>query len=92
MNAAFSNAARHAFDDCGGVIRIQVLPSTSSIKCRVTDNGRAMKNIRPGNGLRIVAALASSFGGAIEQHFGPRGSTSILICPADVLKTRKETK
>ena len=89
VSELITNAARHAFDDRGGVIRVELAASMSSIKCRVTDNGRGRRNIRPGNGMRIVVALASSIGGSIEQNFGPRGSTSLLICPAEVLRTTR---
>jgi two-component sensor histidine kinase len=82
MSELITNAARHAFKDCGGVIRAELLPSSSFIECRVTDNGRPAANIRPGHGSKIIAALASSLGGAIEQHFGPQGTTSVLIIPA----------
>lgn len=89
VSELITNAARHAFDDRGGVICVELLPSMSSIKCRVTDNGRGTKNIRPGNGMRIVVALADSIGGSIVQHFGSRGSTSVLICPAELLRTTR---
>ncbi len=89
VSELITNAARHAFDDRGGVIRVELAASMSSIKCRVTDNSRGRRNIRPGNGMRIVVALASSIGGSIEQNFGPRGSTSLLICPAEVLRTTR---
>jgi two-component sensor histidine kinase len=76
-----TNAARHAFHDGGGVIRVELLPANSSVECRIADNGAGEANIRPGRGLKIVEALAESLGGSIDQHFGSRGTVSILSFP-----------
>ena len=40
--------------------------------------------------MRIVVALASSIEAQMEQNFGPRGSTSLLICPAEVFENNEE--
>jgi two-component sensor histidine kinase len=82
VSELITNAAHHAFDHCGSVIRIELLPSKSSIRCRVTDDGMSESEIHPGHGLRIIAALAKSLGGTIEQQFGALGSTTILSFPA----------
>jgi hypothetical protein len=58
------------------------MPSTSFVECRVTDNGTGEANIGPGGGLKIIDAHATSLGGTIDQHFGPKGSTCVLIFPA----------
>ncbi len=81
VSELITNAARHAFRDCGGSVRVELLPSTSLIECRVTDNGTGEAPVFPGRGLKIVQGLVKSLGGTIEQHFGQQGSTSILICP-----------
>ena len=83
ISELITNAVRHAFAERGGVIRVELLPSRSAVECRVTDNGSCGSNIRPGHGLKIVTALARSLGGTIEQRFGPRGATSVLIFPAN---------
>ena len=62
---------------------MELLPSATIIECRVTDNGTSKPRIRPGNGTKIVASLAKSLGGAIDQRFGPRGATAVLIFPAE---------
>ena len=83
MSELITNSARHAFGDNGGLIRVELLPSATIIECRVTDNGTGKPRIRPGNGTKIVASLAKSLGGAIDQRFGPRGATAVLISPAE---------
>jgi two-component sensor histidine kinase len=83
MSELITNSARHAFGDNGGLIRVELLPSATIIECRVTDNGTSKPRIRPGNGTKIVASLAKSLGGAIDQRFGPRGATAVLIFPAE---------
>jgi two-component sensor histidine kinase len=76
-----TNAARHAFSEGGGLIRVELRRSGSFVECRVTDNGTGQSNIRPGRGLQIVEALAESLDGTIHQQFGPVGSASVLAFP-----------
>jgi hypothetical protein len=64
------------------LIRVELVPSTSFVECRVTDDGTGETNIRPGGGLKIIDGLAGSLGGTIDQHFGPQGSKCVLIFPA----------
>jgi two-component sensor histidine kinase len=78
-----TNAVRHAFGERGGMIRVELRPSKSFVECRVTDNGTNHPNIRPGHGSEIIAGLARSLNGTIEQHFGPRGATAVLVFPAN---------
>jgi two-component sensor histidine kinase len=84
VSELITNSARHAFRDHGGHIRVEFMPSTSVIKCRVTDNGTSKPVIRPGNGTNIITSLAKSLGGTIAQHFGPQGTTTILVFPAAI--------
>jgi len=84
VSELITNAERHAFRNGGGSIRVELLPSLSFVECRVTDNGTAEANARPGHGLKIVEALAKSLGGTIDQRFGPQGATAVLIFPADM--------
>lgn len=81
VSELITNSARHAFHDAGGAIRVEFMPAASFIECRVTDNGSAAQNIRPGRGSRIMEALAASLGGTIEQQFGPNGTETVLIFP-----------
>ena len=55
----------------------------SAIECRVSDNGCAPKRVRPGRGIKIVEALASSLDGSIEWAFGPCGSAVVVTFSAD---------
>ncbi len=81
VSELITNSVRHAFDDRGGVIRVELLPSSSFVECRVSDNGRCEASIRPGRGLRIIEALARSLGGTIDIDFGPEGTTAVLMLP-----------
>jgi two-component sensor histidine kinase len=84
VSELITNADRHAFHKRGGWIRVELLPSTSFIECRVSDNGASEGTIYPGRGLRIVEALARSLGGTIKQDFGPQGATALLIFPTEM--------
>jgi two-component sensor histidine kinase len=77
-----NNAARHAFADGEGEIRVELLSAERFFECRVTDNGSASADVRPGRGCKIMNALSQSLGGRLEQTLGPRGSSSILLFPA----------
>lgn len=78
-----TNSARHAFIGRGGVVQVELRPSASFVECRVADNGTSEPGALPGHGLKIVTALAHGLGGTFEQHFGPQGSTSILMFPLE---------
>jgi two-component sensor histidine kinase len=82
VSELITNSVRHGLSKSGGEICVELLPSSPSIKCRVTDNGTSEPIIRPGRGLEIVAALARSLGGTIDHQFGPHGATSLLVFPA----------
>src|SRR5271170_3250414 len=82
VSELITNAERHAFRNAGGCIRVELLPSQWFAQCRVTDDGTNEGNfICPGHGFTILELLARSLGGTIDQHFGPQGSTSVLIFP-----------
>jgi two-component sensor histidine kinase len=74
-----TNAARHAFGEGGGTIRVELLSTGAFIECRVLDNGAARGQILPGQGTRIIEALARGLDGEIEQIFGSNGATSTLV-------------
>jgi two-component sensor histidine kinase len=77
-----TNAARHAFDRGGGIIRIECQTSEDVVECKVLDDGSASKvDFRPGAGLRIVEALAHALGAEFRFHLGENGSTSTLVFP-----------
>ena len=89
VSELITNAERHAFRNGGGLIRVELLPSLSLVECRVTDNGTGEANTRPGDGLKIIEALAKSLGGTIDQRFGPYGATAVLILPAEIDTTER---
>ena len=76
-----TNAVRHAFQQGPGRIQLELLPSGTSVECRITDNGASNPNVRPGMGLKIVEALAGNLHGTVDTEFGQRGTRSILIFP-----------
>lgn len=83
VSELITNADRHAFRSAGGLIRIEILTSTSFVECRIADNGKSEANARPGRGLKIVEALVRSLGGTINQTFGTQGTTVVLIFPIE---------
>ena len=76
-----TNSARHAFSGNGGVISVGLMNCAAGVECCVEDNGSAIGDVRPGRGLRIVAALTEKLGGTLDQRFGPRGTRSMLTFP-----------
>ena len=96
VNELITNAARHAFADGGGEIRVELLRAGTSVKCSVLDNGSAEAKVYPKRGLKIIDELTKGVDGRFNQKFEPRGSTSILIFPYDgppeVIAERKKPK
>jgi two-component sensor histidine kinase len=76
-----TNAARHAFGNGNGEIRVELSRAGSFVECRVVDNGAAPAKIQRGRGLRIVDELVKGLDGRLEQRFGQSGSLSILTLP-----------
>jgi two-component sensor histidine kinase len=76
-----TNSARHAFSGNGGIINVDLVCLEAAVECCVEDNGSALEDVRPGRGLRIVAALTEKLGGTMDQRFGPRGTRSTLTFP-----------
>jgi two-component sensor histidine kinase len=76
-----TNAARHAFGNGKGEIRVEIARARRSVECRVTDNGSAPAIVQRGRGLRIVDELVKGLDGRIYQKFGHTGSRSILTFP-----------
>lgn len=78
-----TNAVRHAFGAQGGTIRVECLKSGGYVECRVSDNGSAIAEVRRGNGLRIVDALAEAFDATFDFHPGDTGVESVLLFPIE---------
>ena len=76
-----TNAARHAFGNGKGEIRVELSRAGKHVECRVIDNGSAPTSVRRGRGLRIVDELVKGLDGRLDQRFGQRGSFSILTFP-----------
>jgi two-component sensor histidine kinase len=77
-----TNSARHAFFGRGGQIDVELGRRGPLVECRVEDDGSAVADVRPGRGLKIVAALTEKLGGTLEQRFGSQGTRSIVSFPA----------
>jgi two-component sensor histidine kinase len=78
-----TNAARHAFVARGGTIRVECRKSGGYVECRVSDDGSAMMDVRPGNGLRIVDALAEMYDATFDLRPGEAGTESVLLLPIE---------
>lgn len=79
-----TNAARHAFNEHGGSIHLEMRAAGAFIECCITDNGSSDANSSPGRGLSIVAALANELRGTIDMKFGPNGTRTIVKVPVSV--------
>jgi two-component sensor histidine kinase len=77
-----NNAARHAFDEAGGEIRVEIAQVGRCVKCHVSDDGAAPFRLRRGRGLKIIEELAARLHGQLAQHFGFPGSSSRVVFPA----------
>jgi two-component sensor histidine kinase len=78
-----TNAARHAFVDGSGEIRVAIWRDGAFVKCSVRDSGSAAVNIQLGRGLKIVDALSKALGGRFKQTLGSQGSKALVVFPRD---------
>jgi two-component sensor histidine kinase len=78
-----TNAARHAFGNGNGQVRLELSRAGKFVQCTVLDNGSAPGNVQRGRGLTIVDELVKGLDGRLDQRFGQRGSRSILTFPYD---------
>jgi two-component sensor histidine kinase len=76
-----TNAARHAFGNGKGQIRLELSRAGKLVECKVVDNGSAPKDMLRGRGLKIVDELVKGLDGRLDQRFGQRGSFSTLTFP-----------
>lgn len=81
VSELITNSARHAFGDRGGTIRLELSGSGRFAQCSVMDNGCSRGCDTPGQGLKIVEALARELNGEIIHQFGADGAQSVLIFP-----------
>src|SRR6202790_1416612 len=76
-----TNAARHAFANGSGQVRVELWRARKFVECSVTDDGSAPADVQRGRGLTIVHELVVDLDGRIYQKFGHTGSRSILTFP-----------
>jgi two-component sensor histidine kinase len=93
VSELITNSARHAFDDRGGTIRMELSSSGRFAECSVMDNGSSRGCHGRGQGLKIVEALAKELNGEIAHRFGAEGALSKLIFPVsdETLQTQNES-
>ena len=73
-----TNAAKHAFRERAGEIRIALVREGNHLQCNVSDDGEPTAAPRPGRGTQIVTGLAARLGGSIAWKFGAAGTTVML--------------
>lgn len=76
-----TNAYKHAFDERGGIIRIEISSIGAIVECRVCDSGTKNKPIRSAKGLRIIYRLLSILRGSLSQHFEGKDPTFVVTFP-----------
>jgi two-component sensor histidine kinase len=81
LSELIANASRHAFHGDGGSIEVVLSSHGLLTECTVSDNGSAAANVLPGQGMKIVRALAGDLHGSIDHCFGPRGTIVTLSFP-----------
>jgi two-component sensor histidine kinase len=81
-----TNAVRHAFDAQRGTIRVECLTFDGYVECRVSDNGSATTDVRPGNGLRIVDALAAMYDATFDLYPSGGGIETVLLLPIEAIR------
>ena len=83
VSELLTNAARHAFREPGGIVRIDVARHDDEIVCLVTDNGAGapVNGAGPGRGMAIVSELAGRLGLALTARQCAVGTTFELRLP-----------
>ena len=82
VSELLTNVARHAqFDRRYPELRVELMLAGNVVKCRVFDNGSALKPIQRGRGLTIIDELASSLGGSVHTSCVAEGSSFLLTFP-----------
>jgi two-component sensor histidine kinase len=76
-----NNAARHAFGDGGGKIRVAMTDRGCSLELTVADNGRGLDNFGEGQGTKIVRHLASVLKATVDYRSTPSGTVARLSVP-----------
>jgi two-component sensor histidine kinase len=61
-----TNAARHAFGNKKGEIRVELSRAGKLVECTVVDNGSAPTKVQRGRGLKIVGELVKGLDGRLD--------------------------
>jgi two-component sensor histidine kinase len=83
VSELITNASRHAFNDVGGTIGVELKKLGTSAECRVTDDGSGPDHARPGQGLAIIQQLARGLDGKVSHRFGTEGAAAIASFPIE---------
>jgi len=81
VSELITNASRHAFGGGGGNIQVELVTRDAWAQCTVTDDGSGSRNIKPGQGLKIIRSLVHDLHGTIDHRFGTTGTTAALRFP-----------
>jgi two-component sensor histidine kinase len=81
VSELITNSVRHAFDGRGGKIQVELSSAGQYLQCCVIDNGSSEGSGVPGQGLKIIEALAKELDGEIVHRFGTDGAVSMLVFP-----------
>jgi two-component sensor histidine kinase len=81
ISELIANASRHAFYGGGGKVQVELVNHDTFAECTVTDNGSGSKNIRPGQGLKIIRLLVHDLDGTINHCSGTKGTRATLSFP-----------
>jgi two-component sensor histidine kinase len=97
MNELVTNAAKHAFKEAGGEIRVSVVRDDAQLTLRVQDDGEGFATEpadgRSGLGLRVVRSLARNMGGEVRILAGPGATVEVVLCatPATPIDERQQS-
>lgn len=78
------NAARHAFDESGGTVLVEMLVHERSVVCRIQDNGGGLPpdhQERGGYGSSVVRMLVREIDGILTAISSPAGTAMLLTVP-----------
>jgi len=84
VNELVTNSIKHAFDDAGGAIRVELRSGIGFGQARlaVSDNGRGIPSAQPeGSGLKLIRSLARQVGGKVEQESFADGTKTAVVFP-----------
>jgi two-component sensor histidine kinase len=84
LNETVTNSVKHAFGEAGGqiIIRLQAGVGYGEARLTIADNGRGVRNPRPGgSGLKLIDSLARQIGGEVKQESSTDGTSTSVTFP-----------